>query len=284
MKSLAGKSVVVMGAGGGIGRALSEAFAREGASVAAVDVNEGEARKTADILCRQGFDCLALCADATDRVAVERVADEVISRFGKVDVLMNCVGIGAGGRLENFDLEDWERTVNINLWGTLVPIYAFLPHMIERRQGSIATISSASGVLASPFTAPYNTTKFALVGLGDSMRSELSGYGIGVTTICPSAIRTRFMENSLVRLENGFDAKLYKYLLKMWESAIEPEKAAEVVVKAIKRNKPMVVIGREIKLLYLLKRIAPSVYYSILDLWGKIMVKAAERRSAAFDD
>lgn len=277
MKNLAGKSVVVMGAGGGIGRALSEAFAREGARVAAVDINEGEAHKTADIIRRQGFDCIAMCADATDRVAVKSAADEIISQFGKVDVLMNCVGIGIGGRLENFSLDDWEKAINVNLWGTLVPIYVFLPYMIARRQGNIAIISSASGLLASPFTAPYNTTKFALVGLGESMRSELRGYGIGVTTVCPTAIRTKFMENSLVRLENNLDAKMYKYLLKMWESALEPKKAAEIIIRAIKKNKPIVVIGKEIKLLYLLKRMVPAVYYSILDLWGKVMVWIGKR-------
>lgn len=281
MKTLTGKTVVIMGAGGGVGRALSKAFSNEGARVAAVDINEKEANETADILRRQGFDCLAVCADATDGEAVKSVADTIISEFGHMDVLINSVGIGSGGRVERFNLDDWEKTIKVNLWGTLVPIYTFLPHMIERKQGHIAIISSASGLLASPFTAPYNTTKFALVGLGDSMRSELSGYGIGVTTICPTAIRTKFLEHSLVRLEDDFDTKIHTYLLKFWESACDPEKAAEIIIRAIKKNKPLVVIGNEIKLFYLLKRFMPFLYYSILDIWGKIMVRMSERASYA---
>lgn len=196
MKTLNGKTVVVTGAGGGLGSALSLEFARQGARVVALDLDLEDAERTAGLLKGEGFECMPVQADATSREEMAAAAERIIAA-GPVDVLMNCVGIGAGGRFDQFPLEDWEKAIRINIWGTLVPVYAFLPHMMERRRGHIATISSASGVVASPFTAPYNTTKFALVGLGDSMRSELCGYGIGVTTFCPTAVRTKFMERSM---------------------------------------------------------------------------------------
>ena len=277
MRSFADKNVVVTGAGGGIGRALSRAFAREGARVIAVDIDQDEALETTCTLEEEGLECIPFNADATSIEDMERLADEVLTRFGPVDVLMNCVGIGCGGRVEHFGIEDWEKVVNINLWGTLIPIIHFLPHMIERRQGHIATISSASGLLPSPYTAPYTTTKFALVGLGDSMRGELAGYNIGVTTICPTAIRTKFIEHSHTKIAGTFDEKVQQVLLWVWENSFDPDKAAGMIVNAIKRNKPLVIIGWGIHLAYIFKRALPRIYYLALDIWGKAAAKIAAR-------
>jgi short-subunit dehydrogenase len=260
MKSFAGKNVVVTGAGGGIGRALSRAFAREGARVIAVDIDQDEALETTCTLEEEGLKCIPFNADATSSKDMERLTGEVLSRFGHVDVLMNCVGI-----------------VNINLWGTLIPIIHFLPHMIERRQGHIATISSAIGLLPSPYTVPYTTTKFALVGLGDSMRGELAGYNIGVTTICPTAIRTKFIEHSHTVTAGAFDEKVQQLLLRVWENSFDPDKAAEIIINAVKRNKPLVIIGWGIRLVYIFKRALPRIYYLALDIWGKAAAKLAAR-------
>jgi short-subunit dehydrogenase len=277
MKSFAGKNVVVTGAGGGIGRALSRAFAREGARVIAVDIDQDEALETTCTLEEEGLKCIPFNADATSSKDMERLTGEVLSRFGHVDVLMNCVGIGCGGRVEQFGVEDWEKVVNINLWGTLIPIIHFLPHMIERRQGHIATISSAIGLLPSPYTVPYTTTKFALVGLGDSMRGELAGYNIGVTTICPTAIRTKFIEHSHTVTAGAFDEKVQQLLLRVWENSFDPDKAAEIIINAVKRNKPLVIIGWGIRLVYIFKRALPRIYYLALDIWGKAAAKLAAR-------
>jgi len=275
MRSFSGKNVVVTGAGGGIGRALSRAFAREGARVIAVDIDRDEALETTCTLEEEELECIPFNADTTSSEDMERLAEEDYSRFGQVDVLMNCVGIGSGGRVEQFGVEDWEKVVSINLWGTLIPIITFLPHMIERRQGHIATISSASGLLPSPYTAPYTTTKFALVGLGDSIRGELAGYNIGVTTICPTAIRTKFIEHSHTKTAGAFDEKVQQVLLLVWETSFDPDKAAGIIVNAIKRNKPLVIIGWGIRLVYIFKRALPRIYYLILDIWGKAAAKIA---------
>ena len=271
------KVVVVTGAGGGLGRALSLEFARLGAYVIALDLDLKEAGETAALLERTGFRCTPMQVDATNGEAVAAVAAEVVAKHGRVDVLMNCVGIGAGGRFDRFTLADWEIVIRTNLWGILVPIYAFLPYMIERRQGHIAIISSASGILASPFTAPYNTTKFALVGLGESMRSELGGYGIGVTIICPTAVKTKFMENSMTVISGAFDDKMYKLLIKQWASAYDPDKAARIMVEGIKRNRPLVILGGGIKLFYFLRRLFPRLYYGFIDNMGKVAIRMAEK-------
>jgi NAD(P)-dependent dehydrogenase (short-subunit alcohol dehydrogenase family) len=273
MKTLAEKNVVVTGAGGGLGRAISLAFASEGARVIAVDIDLAEAEKTAAALWDGNCDCLPLSADATRREECADMAARVLSECGRVDILMNCVGIGVGGRLSEFSLEDWEKAIEINLMGTLVPLYSFLPHMLERKSGHIATISSASGLLASPFTAPYNMTKFALVGLGDAMRGELAGFGIGVTTICPTAIRTRFMEHAIATTTTEGDRKVRRALIKTWEKAYDPDKAARLIVEGIKKNKPMIIIGNEIRFLYWLKRMSPWLYYKILEIGGKLALR-----------
>ncbi|RJP31887.1 MAG: SDR family oxidoreductase [Actinobacteria bacterium] len=277
METLAGKNVMVTGAGGGLGRAICHAFAREGADIIAVDIDAEEAESTAALVRSMNCSCATYRMDATAKDDVKEKVEKILSEHSRVDVLMNCVGIGAGGRIDQFPIEAWERAVSINLWGTLLPIYFLLPHMIERRQGHIATISSGSGLMATPFTAPYNTTKFALVGLGDSLRAELSGYGIGVTTICPTAVRTKFMERALTVAESSFDRKMHRMLLKMWESAVEPEKAAAIIIKAVKRNKPLALIGGGIKVLYFLRRMFPGFYYALIGFMGKMALKMSER-------
>ncbi len=280
MKSLAGMAAVVTGAGGGLGRAICLALAAEGVRyAAAIDIDAEEAGRTAEILAGKGCQCLPIQADVTDEVEMERRAAEIFADLGKVDILVNCVGMGAGGRFEDFSIADWDRVIRLNLKGVLVPLNLFLPHMKRRGQGHIATLSSGSGLVAFPLTSPYTMTKFALVGLGDCMWSELAGTGVGYTTICPTLVRTRFDDHALKRAGGREGESLGRRLAAVRERSMEPEEVARLSVAAIKRNKPIVVIGNGLRLTYLLRRISPRLYFLGLAMMGRALNRKGGRES-----
>lgn len=271
-KSLAGMVAVVTGAGGGLGRAMCLALAAEGVrSIGVVDIDAEEAGRTAEILVDNGCQCISIQADVTDEVEMEHAAAEIFADLGQVDILVNCVGMGAGGRFEDFSIMDWDRVIKLNLNGVLVPLKIFLPHMKRQGRGHIATFSSGSGLVAFPLTSPYTLTKFALVGLGECLWSELAGTGVGYTTICPTLVRTKFDDHALKRVGGREGESLGRRLARMRERSMEPEEVARLGVVAMKRNKPMVVIGNGLRLIYLLRRICPRLYFLGLAMMGRAL-------------
>jgi NAD(P)-dependent dehydrogenase (short-subunit alcohol dehydrogenase family) len=196
VKTFEGKVAVVTGGGSGIGRALALGLAREKARVVVVaDVDEGDAAETVRQLVTLGAEGLAIRTDVSDRSQVAALADRVFDRYGATHLLFNNAGVVVHGGLETATWEDWQWLVGVNLWGVVHGLLAFLPRMIASGQGGhVVNTASMAGLIASQGLGVYNTTKYAVVGLSETLAKDVRPHGIGVTVICPMGVATRIRQ------------------------------------------------------------------------------------------
>jgi NAD(P)-dependent dehydrogenase (short-subunit alcohol dehydrogenase family) len=197
MARLEGKVCLITGAGSGIGRATALIFAREGARVAVADVDEAGADETVRQLAAAGSVGIPLLADVADPASAQRLADETVARFGRVDVLFNNAGVSGVGTLHETTLELWERVLRVNVTGVFLVSKYVVPHMIERRSGSIINMSSAIAEIGLANRASYAASKGAVLSLTRSMQVDYAGYGIRVNALLPGNIHTAFVEKYL---------------------------------------------------------------------------------------
>ncbi len=211
--------MLVTGAGGGIGRALVEAFSRGGAVVVTADLADAD-----------------VCVDVTDGAAVAAAIDGL----DHLDVVVANAGIGVGGLVEDIDEADWQRTIDVNVSGvvnTVLPAYARLR---DQRHGAIVVMSSLAGLVATPLMVPYAMSKHAIVGLGTSLRTEAARYDVGVTTVCPGPVDTTLLDAPAAT--PGLSAR--RFLVAAAGKAIPPDRLADQVVRAVRTNRALVVPGR----------------------------------------
>ncbi|MBI1735269.1 MAG: SDR family NAD(P)-dependent oxidoreductase [Candidatus Rokubacteria bacterium] len=196
MESFEGRVAVVTGGGSGIGRALSEAFARERARVVVADVDARAAEETAAAIRNGGADALGVATDVADLASVQALADRVFTTYGAVHVLCNNAGVALWGGLESATHRDWQWAIGVNLWGVIHGVEAFVPRMIAARQGGhVVNTASMAGLIASQGLGVYNTTKYAVVGLSETLAKDLRPYGIGVSVLCPMGVSTRIRQS-----------------------------------------------------------------------------------------
>jgi NAD(P)-dependent dehydrogenase (short-subunit alcohol dehydrogenase family) len=196
MTTLEAKIAVVTGGGSGIGRALALALAREGARVVVADIDEADAAETVRQVAAAGAEGLAVRTDVADRRQVDALADRVFDRYGATHVLCNNAGVVVHGGLEAATWEDWRWVVGVNLWGVVHGLLAFVPRMIAGGEGGhVVNTASMAGLIASQGLGVYNTTKYAVVGLSETLAKDLRSHGIGVTVVCPMGVATRIRQS-----------------------------------------------------------------------------------------
>jgi NAD(P)-dependent dehydrogenase (short-subunit alcohol dehydrogenase family) len=194
-----GKVAVITGAASGIGRAMAETFAGEGAAVVVADLEGGPAESVAASIRDAGGDALAVTVDVSDVGAVERLATTTIDRYGHVDVLCNNAGVSTFNLMRDQTLDDWRWVVDVNLWGVVHGIHTFVP--IMRGQGTpghVVSTASIGGLLTgTAFIGPYCATKAAVVSISETLVQELAvdQTPIGVSVLCPSSVDTKVMES-----------------------------------------------------------------------------------------
>jgi len=197
MQEFDSRVAIVTGAGQGIGEATVRAFVAAGACVVLVDVLEEElARVTADI--DQPHRIMSAVVDVSDRPAVDRLMDDVLSRFGRMDALVNSAGIRGLGTVADIDIDLWRRVHAVNLEGTLNTCQAFARRVIEAGgPGAIVNLTSVAGLMGVPGRAAYVSTKHAVVGLTREMAMEVGRQGLRVNAIAPGMIRTAMTKTML---------------------------------------------------------------------------------------
>lgn len=183
---------VITGAGSGIGRAAARAFARRGARVVVTDLVAERAHAVADELGDRG---VAAVCDVTSLEDLQGVRDLALDRFGRVDLVMNNVGILAVGPVEGIPFEAWQRVVDVNLLGVVRSNLVFLPGLLEQGAGHVVNTASTAGLLPYGYDRlPYTATKHAVVGLSEALALYLRPRGIGVSCLCPAGVATNIVE------------------------------------------------------------------------------------------
>jgi NADP-dependent 3-hydroxy acid dehydrogenase YdfG len=250
------KIVVVTGAGSGIGRATALAFAKEGARVAICDVDQARL----DAVGRELGDRALLVrnVDVASRAAMAAFADEVHALAPAADVIVNNAGVSVGGTFLGTSLDDWDWLLGINLRGVIHGCHYFLPKMVERKAGGqVVNISSILGIYPAPNVTAYVASKFAVLGLSQSLRAELAEHRIGVTAICPGMISTEIVKDSRI------SAKLHKRRQMVMDAfrkrGAPPEAVAHTIVDAIRTNPAVRTVGRDAAVVHALTRFVPAI-------------------------
>jgi NAD(P)-dependent dehydrogenase (short-subunit alcohol dehydrogenase family) len=250
MTKLNDKVVVITGAGSGIGRALAVEATKRGAHVALADVNETSLRETARLLDWK-TKVTTHCVDVRDRARVERFAAEVEAEHGGADVIINNAGVAVRATIEEVSYEDFALVIDVNLWGVVYGTKAFLPLLRKRPEGHIVNISSINGMVPFAKNAPYNMSKYAVLGFSETLMQELSGQPIHVTCVHPGGIKTNIARNG-----RGASAAEIAFFDRI--AMTTPGRTAKVVLDAVEHNRERVLVGPDAKLMAAAKRLVPS--------------------------
>ncbi|QCR21963.1 3-ketoacyl-ACP reductase [Pontibacter sp. SGAir0037] len=224
MESLAGKNALVTGAGKGIGRAVAIALAKEGANVALLARTESQLKEVASEIESLGVKVAVVVADVADLNAVNQAAEQAVAALGTIDILINNAGTAKFGKFLELEPAEWERNIQVNLMGVYYMTRAILPGMIERQSGDIINISSTAGQRGAAVTSAYSASKFAVMGLSESLMQEVRKHNIRVSALTPSTVVTDLAYSSNLI---GGDP----------ERVMHPEDIAEFIIAQLKLNR-----------------------------------------------
>jgi short-subunit dehydrogenase len=261
-----GKKALVTGAGSGIGKAIAISLAKRGCDLALVDINPSGLQDTADAINGYGVRSSLHVLDVTDRKAVDALPAEVIATHGGLDILVNNAGIAAGGNFQEVREEVFDRVMEINFHSLVRITRLFLPLLQKSKEARIVNISSIYGVIAPAGQTAYSASKFAVRGFSNALRHELAGTHIGVSVVHPGGVATA-IARSAIPPENASPAELQKKVAMMEKFLkMPPEKAGEIIVTGIEKNKARIIVGSDAQALKWMERLFPVNYWSILML------------------
>lgn len=254
------RTVLVTGAASGLGRGIALAFAEAGSDLALVDIDGENLEETASLVRKLGRRCSTWRVDVSDRGEMEKLAEEVHSRWGGVDVLVNNAGVGVGGELVDLPVEDIEWIVGVNLMGEVYGTRFFLPAMLERGEGHVVNVGSLSSLVVLPLHIAYTTTKYGVAGFSEALWVECRRHGVGVTLVCPGAVSTNIMQHARGRYRTSRQWKSHERYSRLLSSkGMDPMEAGRRIREAVLRGKFLLLLGFEAHLLYWLKRFSPGL-------------------------
>lgn len=222
MKDLKNKKAIITGGGRGLGKATAIAFAKEGIDVAITGRNESVLKETVLELKALGVNAIYSVFDVGNYDEVKTAIKSIIDTFGTIDILVNNAGIAAFGTFNDMDVKQWSQIIQTNLMGMYYVTKEVLPYLIEKNEGDIINVSSTAGLNGNASTSAYSASKFAVIGMSESLMKEVRKNNIRVCTLTPSTIA------SDMSVELGIADKDSQ------DSVLQPEDFAEVVVAGLK--------------------------------------------------
>ena len=224
MTDLKNKNALITGAGKGIGKAIAIALAKEGVNVILISRTQADVDQLSTEISNFGVKTLALSADVSDINSINKAVEKALTEFTNIDILINNAGIAAFGNFLELEPTAWEKIIQVNLMGTYYTTRAVLPNMIERQTGDIINISSTAGLNGNALTSAYSASKFAVLGLTDSLMQEMRKHNIRVTALTPSTVATDLALD--LNLTDGNPEKV-----------MQPEDIAELIVAQLKLSR-----------------------------------------------
>jgi NAD(P)-dependent dehydrogenase (short-subunit alcohol dehydrogenase family) len=284
LRTYSGAVAVITGGASGIGRALAEALAQRGAEVVLADRQIELAEQMAAKMRAAGGNATAMDLDVTDFAAVDRLVQQVRESRGRLDYFFNNAGIGIGGEVREYSIDDWNRVFAVNLHGVANGVQAAYPVMLRQGFGHIVNTASMAGLMPSPWTVSYAATKHAVVGLTTSLRIEAAPAGVRLSVMCPGVIRTPILEGGkfgkmLPSLEPAIREQRWERFRPM-----EPSLFARKALRAIARNEAIIVIPAWWKLIWWLNRFSPSLGLAFghkLHQYTQKQVELARKKAAS---
>lgn len=263
--------VLITGGSRGLGLVIARQLAREGARVVICARDEHELFEAADSLSTFTEDFLTIPCDITKAEEVRRMFDEIKTKLGLVEVVINNAGVIQVGPMENMTREDYEHAMQVHFWGPFNVVNEALPHMMKQRQGRIVNISSINGKISLPHLLPYTVSKFALAGFSEGSAAELSRYNIRVTSVYPGLMRTGSPRNVDVKGKHKKEYAWFKISDSVPLVSMSAEAAAAKVIQAMKCGDKILALGMPAKLAIAMEGIAPGLNVSLFGLANKIL-------------
>jgi len=244
MDAFKDKVAVITGGAGGIGMAMARAFAARGAKIVLADLDEPALAASARDLEKSGAQVHTVRTDVSKAESVEALAEAAVRRFGGVHIVCNNAGVATFGPVAKSTRKDWEFTMGVNFWGVVHGVQTFVPRLLAQGQGGhIVNTASMAGLVGMRWLGVYCASKFAVVGLTESLYVEMRDQGIGVSVLCPMIVATNINENSLrmrpaeLRNPPGTDIpQTGGAAPALVGGTIQPEVLARRVVRAIERK------------------------------------------------
>jgi NADP-dependent 3-hydroxy acid dehydrogenase YdfG len=276
MQILKGKKVFITGAASGIGRATAIAMGKLECSLFLTDINGDGLKNTVDIISNAGGRvCLARSFDVGHYQSMAEFAKKVHDGYGSLDILINVAGVALFSQIEDMQHSDWERVINVNLWGVIHGLECFVPEMIRAGNGGhIVSVSSTAGLIGLPWHVVYAGTKHAIVGMSECLRYDLRKHNIDLSVVCPGAVNTGLVQTVEIHSDKEVTDEVRAHFLKR---AITPEKVADLIIKAIRKRKFIVITSIDIKFLYFFKKYCFPVYHRIMLAISRIMDKTLKK-------
>ncbi len=224
MTDLKNKNAFITGSGKGIGKAVAIALAKEGVNVILVSRTQADVDQLAAETNKLGVKSLALSADVSDINSINSAVEKALAEFKHIDILINSAGIASFGKFLELEPSEFEKIIQVNLMGTYYTTRAIIPNMIERQTGDIINISSTAGLNGNALTSAYSASKFAVLGLTDSLMQEMRKHNIRVTALTPSTVATDMAKD--LKLTDGNPEKV-----------MQSEDMADLIIAQLKLNR-----------------------------------------------
>lgn len=244
MDNLTGKVGIVTGAASGIGRAVAEAFAREGMRVVLADIEADRLAEAVAELTAAGHDAFGVRTDVSSMDAIQHLAASALEHFGRIDVVHNNAGVVSAGLVEEISLASWRWVLDVDLWSVIYGAMVFAPILKQQGSGHIINTASTAGLQANKGIGPYNVAKFGVVALTETLRLECEGTGVGVSVLCPGAVDTRIVDAERNRPSDvpgsaGVTAERFKAssTAMLGTKGIAPSEVTAMVVDAVRTDR-----------------------------------------------
>lgn len=261
-KPMSGKLVVVTGAGAGIGRQTLLAFAEQGASVVAADIDTAAAERSAELARLLGVESWARTVDVGSSEQMEALAHWVDSELGAPDIVVNNAGIGLSGGMLDTSVADWDRLLRVNLWSVILGSKLFAAQMIAAgKRGHIVNVASAAAFSPNRALPAYATTKAAVLMLSDCLRGELADRHIRVVSVCPGLVDTGITTSTrFVGVSDEEQEKRRSRARRLYgRRNLKPEAVAHAILDAVTRNRSEVLVGAEAHAFRFVSRFLPGL-------------------------